>query len=124
MQREGTTPKSLVVAGGFTAEAPFTCAQAFFEHGDGKQVEEDRTKEAGALGSQVVYRSPTSVLLAAPALSQSRLPLTLFGNDGLLEPLDFVKLPGSHLVNQLLNRRNVRLANPYQLHARKSSPAG
>jgi shikimate kinase len=42
----------------------------------------------------------------------------------LLELLDLGVLPGSHLLDHQLNGRNDRLANLYELHARKSSPAG
>jgi hypothetical protein len=41
--------------------------------------------------------------------------------DSLLELLDLGVLLFRHLVNHLLNRRNVRLANLYQLHARDST---
>jgi len=39
----------------------------------------------------------------------------------LLELLDLGELPRSHLFNEQLNGGNDRLANLYELHARKSS---
>jgi hypothetical protein len=58
------------------------------------------------------------------SFGNAQLPGRLSRERSLLELLDFVKLPGRHLVNQLLNRRNVRLANLYELQVRKSSPVG
>jgi hypothetical protein len=48
-------------------------------------------------------------------------PSGILRQGSLLELFDLGVLSRSHLINQLLNRRNVPLANLYELHARQNT---
>ena len=86
-----------------------------------EQIEDEHDKRGELLSRRTVEKYLRSALaMRAPCNSgRARLPCGVLSQSSLFELLDLGVLVRGHRLNQLLNRRNVQLANLHQLHARK-----
>jgi hypothetical protein len=82
-------------------------------------------QEEGGTGVDAATALRSALAMRAPCDSgRSRSPGRILSQRNLLQLLNLGVLPRSYLFDHELNRGNYRLANLYELHARKSSLAG